>query len=241
MRCRTILAAVLLTGILVGRAAADEPKADPVAEAMMRKAHLARSGWDASFPGFKAELTVAIDGRRQRGTVKVAPDGAVDVQLPEGPAKDWATEQLESITMHRAAGVRDRYEVSFADDVTDHPLGRLIKFHDSTSHSVYRIQDDVITEVHRQMGKVRFTISVTDVIRNDQDQTLPRHFNVSYWDAASGALESNHDFTDEWIRVGKFDLPKTRLLVRTAKNLRQVSELRLSGHDLLSAKPASGQ
>jgi hypothetical protein len=222
-------------------AGAEEPKPDPAAEAMMRKAHVARSGWEAPFPGFTAELSVAIDGQRQQGTVRVGGDGSVKVDLPDGPAKEWAEEQLESITMHRTAGLRDRYDVSFADDITGHPLGRLIKFHDSSSHSLYRIKEDVITEVHRQMGKVRFTISVTDATRNEEGQTLPRHFNVSYWESASGALESNHDFTDDWVRLDKYDLPASRLLIRTAKGLRQVYELRMTDHELLSGKPAAGK
>jgi hypothetical protein len=203
------------------------------AEAMMRKAHLARSGWDDSFPGFQAVLHVAIDGDNATGRVTIDGDGGVELQLPAGSAADWAREQLESITMHRRAETRDRYDVSFADEITTHPLGRLIKFHGGTTHSVYRIKGDVITEVHRQMQDKRFTISVTGVDRNEQGQTLPRHFNVSYWDVASGQLDANHDFSDDWVRLGKYDLPAGRLLVRTAKNGRQVYAMRLEEHRLL--------
>jgi hypothetical protein len=209
----------------------------PSAESMMHRAHVARSGWDASFPGFKADVRVAIDGEIAEGKVSVTP-GEVKLDLPKGPAADWAAEQLESILMHRTAGVREKYDVSFADDVKDHPLGRLIRFHGGTTHSLYRINDDVITEVHRTMEKVRFTISVTDVTRNTESQTLPRHFNVSYWDTATGQLQSNHDFTDDWVRLGKYDLPKSRLLVQTKAGkddspARRVYQLLLSNHELV--------
>jgi hypothetical protein len=207
-------------------------KSDTEAEVLMRQAHVARSGWDASFPGFKADLRVAIDGQVVEGKVTIA-GGDVKLDLPEGPAAAWAAEQLESITMHRTASVRDRYDVSFADAEQHHPLGRLIKFHGGTTHSLYRIKDDVITEVHRTMEKTKFTISVTDVTRNAEGQTLPRHFNVSYWDAGSGQLQSNHDFTDDWLRLGKFDLPKSRLLVRTAQSTRRVYQMLLTNHELL--------
>jgi hypothetical protein len=233
-RWKTSLSAMLaLVGWLSTLAvvsAAD--KSEPEAEALMRRAHVVRSGWDASFPGFRAEVRVTIDGEYVEGKVTIA-GGEVKLDLPAGPQADWAAEQLESITMHRSAGVRERYDVSFADDEQDHPLGRLIKFHGGATHSLYRIKDDVITEVHRTMEKSKFTVSVTDVTRNVEGQTLPRHFNVSYWDAASGQLESNHDFTDDWVRLGKFDLPKSRLLVRTGKGLRQVSQMVLSHHELL--------
>jgi hypothetical protein len=236
--CRWLLGLVLL---IAPAAAADEisPPADPEAERMMKAAHAARSGWGASFPGMQAQAVAVIDGQRAEGAVTIGADGAVAWEGGGGPARDWAVEQLESIAMHRSAGVRDAYDVSFADDVADHPLGRLIRFHGGATHSLYRIKDDVITEVHRRMDGVRFTISVTDVTRNAEGQTLPRHFNVSYWDAETGELTSNDDFQDEWARVGAFDLPSRRLLIRTAKDKREVAELRLSAHALLSREAAS--
>lgn len=230
--------------LLLSLAPAADPateKSDPAAEAIMKRAHLARSGWDDKFPGFKAKINVVVDSQRVAGAVTVSPSGEVELQLLEGPAAKWAREQLESITMHRTAGVKDKYEVSFADDAAEHPLGRLIKFHGGATHSLYRVRDDVITEVHRTMDKFRFTISVTDVDRTPEGQVLPRHFNVSYWEVAGGQLQSNNDFSDHWIRLDKYDLPQSRLLVRTAKDLRQVSELRLIEHQLLDAKPTTEQ
>lgn len=227
---------VTLLGLGTAAALAAEPsqaeKSDPAAEALMYKAHAARSAWDASFPGFKADVRVAIDGEHVEGKVTIA-DGEVKLELPAGAPAKWAAEQLESINMHRTAALKDRYDVSFADAEKDHPLGRLIKFHGGATHSLYRVKDDVITEVHRTMDKTRFTITVSEVTRNSEGQTLPRHFNVSYWDAAGGQLQSNHDFTDDWVRLGKYDLPKSRLFIRTAANTRQVSELVLSNHELL--------
>jgi hypothetical protein len=212
--------------------AADPEKTDPAAEALMHKAHVARSGWDSSFPGFKADVRVAIDSEHAEGKVTIA-GGEVKLDLPSGAPARWAAEQLESITMHRTAAVKDRYDVSFADAEEHHPLGRLIKFHGGATHSLYRVKDDVITEVHRTMGDTRFTITVSEVTRSIERQTLPRHFNVSYWATADGQLQSNHDFTDDWVRLSKYDLPKSRLLIRTAANTRQVSELSLSNHELL--------
>jgi hypothetical protein len=89
------------------------------------------------------------------------------------------------------------------------------------------------------MDEVRFTITVTDVTRTAERKTLPRHFNVSYWDAQTGDLKSNDDFQDDWARVRAFDLPARRLMVRTAKDQRQVAELVLTNHVLLD--PAAGK
>lgn len=215
--------------------AEEEEPPDPEAEAMMLRAHQARSGWENGFPGFTANVAVTIDGDRLEGTVTVQPDGEVAVDLPAGPAAEWVQGQLISIAMHRMAGARERYVASFEDSETDHPLGRLIRFHGGETHAVYRIRDDAITEVHREMEGQRFTISVTDVERTPEGKTLTRHFNVSYWDAEGGDLVSNDDFQDDWTRLGEFDLPERRLQIHTAKDQRQVSELVLSDHKLLEA------
>lgn len=211
----------------------DAPPSDPEAEALMLRAHQARSGWESGFPGFTATVAVTIDGDRLQGTVTVRPDGEVAVDLPGGPAAAWVERQLASIAMHRMAGARERYEASFADSETEHPLGRLVHFHGGETHALYRIKDDAITEVHREMEGQRFTISVTDVARTPEGKTLTRHFNVSYWDAESGDLVSNDDFQDDWTRLGDFDLPARRLQIHTGKDQRQVSEFVLSDHALL--------
>lgn len=226
----SLLTLLLLT---TGARGEDAPPTDPEAEALMLHAHQARSGWESGFPGFTAQVAATIDGDRLEGTVTVRPDGEVAVDLPAGPAAEWVERQLASIAMHRMAGARERYQASFADSETEHPLGRLIRFHGGETHALYRIRDDSITEVHREMEGQRFTISVTAVDRTPEEKTLTRHFNVSYWDAESGDLVSNDDFHDDWTRLGAFDLPARRLQIHTGKDQRRVSELVLSDHALL--------
>src|SRR5436190_1836241 len=51
---------------------------DPLADAMMVKAHTARSGWYRNFGGFKANVLVTIDGVRTKGGVTVGRDGSVE-------------------------------------------------------------------------------------------------------------------------------------------------------------------
>jgi uncharacterized membrane protein len=228
------LASTLLPGLLVGLSlvAAEEKKSDPAAEKMIKEAHQARADWDAAFPGFTCKLTAVVDGKQATGKLIVGADHNVRVELPEGPVADWATPQLESLVAHRFAANRERYDVVFADDELHHPLGRLIKF--SGTSNVYRINGDVITEVHRSTGKGKFTISMTEVVRNAEGKYLPRSFNVSYWDA-DGNLRTNEDYLEEYTRVGKLDLPKRRIQIKTGKNERTVSELRMSDYEVTPA------
>jgi len=218
----------------------EEATVDPAAAKMMLKAHQARSTWGDDFPGFAADVKVSLDGEVTRGQVTVGPDGELQLEMPESKGKEWAEGALKSIVMHRLAETRDSYEVSFANQEKNHPLGRLIKFHGGETHSLYRIKGDVITEVHRSMGKIKFTISITEVARNKEGETLPSHFNVSYWTTEKGDLISNEDYREEWIRVGGFDLPARRLRIATGDDGRDVNELVLSNHRLLE-QPAAGK
>jgi len=214
----------------------EKPQVDPAAAKMMLRAHQARATWGDDFPGFSAKVQVALDGDVTRGKLTITPEGEVQLDAPAGPAQKWAQAALESLAMHRTAETRESYDVSFANDETDHPLGRLIRFHGGSTHSLYRIKDDVITEVHRRMEGVTFTITISQIARSPEGKTLPSHFNVSYWDAETGNLKSNEDYQEDWIRVGDVDLPERRLRVSSSSEGRKVFELVLSDHKLLGSE-----
>ncbi len=218
-----------------GLSAAKE-NASRSAEKMMYDAHVARSSWDKAFPGFRADVEVTIDGNVERGTVTVGSDGKVKLKLPKGENARWAKSQMASIISHRFVQPRKEYKVSFADKIMDHPLGRLIKF-EGNRHNFYRINGNVITEVHRKIPPLtKFTITVSDVAKNAEGKLLPSHFNVSYWNAKTGDLIENEDYQEQWSRVGKYDLPQRRLMIKTGKDSRKVYELKLSHHKLLNAE-----
>ena len=117
-------------------------------------------------------------------------------------------------------------EVRYADDDTAHPLGRKISLGDAAMQSVYRIQGDVIMEVNRSAGDMRFTISVLEIERNAENKYLPRAFTMNFFDAASGKLKTSTGYWNAWQRVAGFDLPKTILEISTkdgGTNVRRLS------------------
>lgn len=215
-------------------ALAGEPRAaSPSAEEMMLRAHAARATWE-KFPGFRAKVELNRDGQVLSGEVVVSGDGAVSLQFPQAVDLTWAQRKLDSLVAHRLPTGETSYNVQFADEQVQHPLGRLIRFNDDRLHSVYRIRGDVITEVHRQMGETRFTISVVEVTRNAEGKYLPRTYTVSFWDGSSGALRSTTTVYHAWVRVGGFDLPQRVLSIETADGgRREVNQIRFSGHELL--------
>ena len=76
--------------------------ADAEAVEMFTQALAARAAWK-DFPGFAAKISGEVNERSFAGTVDVAGDGAVNLALEEDVVGDWVKDQLESITMHRAA------------------------------------------------------------------------------------------------------------------------------------------
>lgn len=209
------------------------------AEQMMQKAHEGRAVWK-NLPGFSAELSASTGGRKTVGVLKVAADGKVTVKLSQTEGFEWVERTLSSVVNHRRADGDAVGNVAFADEDAANPLGRLIKSRDEADHNQWRVKDDVLTEVHRDMGKTRFIISVVDVARNKEGKHLPRNFTVTTWDSASGAIVSARQVYNEWTRVGDFDLP-ARLLAVNSKGdgTRQVEEVVLSNHRLASANASA--
>ncbi len=232
---------ICLLALFAPTAFAQEKQDTRSAEQMMVDAHKVRATWGKEFPGFTAKVTVNVDGRKSTGTLTVTSEGKVELDLGNSEDLAWARRQLRSIAGHRMGGGTRKYNVSFADKVMDHPLGRLIKFNESKTHSVYRIQGDLITEVHRQMGGRKFIISVSKISKNPEGKLLPAHFNVSYWNAKTGELTRNEDYQEDWIRLNDFDLPRRRLMIQTSAGDRSVREIVLSNHKFLPTASAKAK
>jgi uncharacterized GH25 family protein len=198
---------------------AEEPKrvADPEATKLLADARAARDTW-TNFPGFTADIAVNLDGKVSKGTVKVSDKGDIELDVPDSTAAKWAKSELGSIVGHRfISGPASDTPCAFADDVTDHPLGRAIVVLNDEFHSSYRIKDRQIMVVNRNMKDSHFTISVMENRLSEDKKFLSSIFNVSTWDNGTGALLSSATHHQEWKRVGKFDLP-AGLTVVTASN-----------------------
>lgn len=97
-----------------------------------------------------------------------------------------------------------------------HPLGRKILIGDKYSSS-YRIYDDQILEVDRQMDDKRLLISVLDTEKTSTGRYLPRHFFVTVFDRGSGSVESASAYTDAYQKLGNSYYPKSRRIVSAEK------------------------
>lgn len=226
-----------------GEAASRASDESESADERLKRAHLARACWGPNFPGFTAEVTVRVDGETVRGRVDVSADGAVELGLPSGPAKDWARTQLRSIVMHRGLDGPTELEpgATFLEPENGHPLGRLIKLSDDRMGSAYRVKGDEILQVNRTMKGKRFSNRILANRRNAEGKLLPLAYAVSHWDDASGKLERAEAFHATWTRVGHLDLPRTHTQIFTSDEKSSVRQLELSGHRLEGPSPATAE
>lgn len=192
----------------------DNSRVDPDAVALFERALAARAKW-VEFPGFTARVTVSVDDRRSQGRVTVQSDGAVsfagEPQLEDEAARTWLADQLHSIVIHRVptSGIATKPSLSFSSQDAEHPLGRLLLFHGGRFASTYRVRDDEITVVNRNLGRENMSLQMLESERNAENQVLPRAYQVQYRDAQTGALTRVETFRARWRRVGRFDLPQS--------------------------------
>lgn len=222
------------------RAPAGKVEADPEATKLLAEARAARAQWP-HFPGFSADLEVNLDGKISRGHVQVNHKGKVELELADSAAQAWAKRILGSIVGHRLDNsAAMNTPCAFADADKDHPLGRAIRVLNDEFHSSYRIRDRQILVVNRNMGDVRFTITVLENQHNEEKQFLPTFFIVNTWDLKTGALRGSEAEHQTWQRVGKFDLPASTTIVNAGADKQDARTLKLSNYQL-NASPEPGR
>lgn len=214
--------------------------ADPEAVRLFEDALAARAAWK-DFPGFAAKIGGEVEGRPFSGSVAGAADGGVKLTIDDEGLQGWVQDQLESITMHRAAGQsgsseRSKPVLRFGDDQSDHPLGRLLTFDGGRFATSYRVRGNEITTVNRVLDGQNMTITVLDNQKNAEGRYLPHSYNVQYWDEPTGRLDRTETVQDRWARVGNWDLPARHTVTVSSSDGFSVRSFRLWDHELAAGK-----
>jgi len=205
---------------------------DPAAIELFEKAIASRAQW-RDFPGFAAQIDGEFDGRPFTGRVRIDKKGAVELKIDQEVAENWVEEQLRSIVLHRLETSRQSPPVlRFADQDIGHPLGRLLMFVGGRFASSYRIKDDQLRTVNRNLGSENMTITVLENEKTAEGKYLPHLYNVQYWDSATGSLLRTEAFENRWQRVGAWDLPAMNTLITSSSAGLSVRSFRLSKHEV---------
>src|SRR5574337_639191 len=228
--------AILLLAFTGDPVKAQEVHDDPEARALLEEARQRVVVWD-HFLGFKAKLEVDRDGKRSGGELMVLPSGKVEVELQDREAAEWVGGILKSIVNHRPRLETHKHEeapVAFGPG-DQHPLGRLVRKGDRVS-STYRIKDQQILQVNQRTEKGWLSLNILEYTPTLHG-FLPRQVAVFQFDE-KGMLATSTVFTDEYVEVERFWLPKSRVIITAKGGKIEVSRLQFQGHRLLPKEAA---
>jgi len=189
---------------------------DPKARELLQAAFAKTARWKADFKGFQADLRINVNGTETKGTVTVKGPRDVTVVIDDADLQTWAQNQIGMIAVHR--GPRNFQESDGKHTLTlggeeNHPLGQRINIHGDGMGSWYRIKDNRITQINRNMPQAAFTINVEDSTITQDQQHLTTRYTVYYFSPKDRSLKNVDSFLDTHIRVGNSDLPATRRII----------------------------
>jgi hypothetical protein len=211
---------------------------DPNARELLRRAFEKTARWQKEFRGFTADLTIHVNEKETSGPVMVKGPREVSVQLGDADVQQWAQEQLGMIAVHRGPRSFEesdgKYVLTMEED--GHPFGTKLVIHGS--NSFYRLKDDRITQINRNMAHpgmapFAFTINVEDSAVTQEGKNLTTKYTVYYYSPTDGRLNNVESFTDTHVRVGSSDLPATRRIISFENGAVIVKSLTFKNHRLL--------
>jgi hypothetical protein len=228
---QSLCLAILLLAFAGEPVKAQEVHDDPEARALLEEARQRVVVWDR-FPGFKAKLEVNRDGKRSGGELTVLPSGKVEVELQDREAAEWASGIMKSIVNHRLKMDTHKHEdapVAFGPK-DQHPLGRLVKKGDRSS-STYRIKGRQILQVNQKTEKGSLSLNVLEHVPTLHG-FLAKQVAVFQFDEKDSLVKSTF-FTDEYVEVERFWLPRSRVIIVAQGGKIEVSTLQFQEHRLL--------
>lgn len=215
-----------------------ETSAEDNAEAreMLREVFQNTARWSSEFNGFSADIIVNLNGKEESGTVTVKNAKSIELSIENEQLKDFALENLASIAMHRGPRLFEesdgKYKLHFGDDGV-HPLGRIIIMGGDGMSSFYRILDGRIRQINRKSPRMSFTINIEESVKTQDDKYLTSKYCVYYFNPENGSLKDVEAYSDEYTRIGAFDLPRYRRVINCDEGTVCVNTMTLSNHSCL--------
>lgn len=130
---------------------------------LFQSAYENRYTWDANFTGFTATAHLTQNGIVHQADVTISPDLKVTVANSNSSEAEKAIYgQMQEIVIHRVhrsfADVHGKNEFSYGD--TDASGAALILVSGASAGDRYKVKDNIVTMVHRQIHGTIVTINV---------------------------------------------------------------------------------
>jgi hypothetical protein len=189
---------------------------DPKARELLQAAFTKTARWQPDFKGFQADLRVNVNGKETKGTVTVKMPREVTVVIDDTELQTWAQNTIGMIAGHRGHRTFEdsdgKYTLTLGGEET-HPLGQRVNIHGDGMGSWYRVKDNRITQINRNMPQAAFTINVEESAITPNQLHLTTRYTVYYFSPKDQSLKNVDSFTDTHIRMGQADLPATRRII----------------------------
>ena len=211
-------------------------KDDPKARELLQAAFAKTARWQADFKGFQADLLINVNGNETKGTVTVKAPRDVTVVIDDPELQTWAQSQIGMIAGHR--GPRNfeesdgKYTLTLGGE-EKHPLGQRVNIHGDGMGSWYRVKDNRISQINRNMPQAVFTINVEDSAITQDQHHLTTRYTVYYFNPKDRSLKNVDSFWDTHIRVGNSDLPATRRIISSNEGEILTRSLTFENHTML--------
>ena len=206
---------------------------DPKAREVLREVFGSTARWSSAFNGFSADVTVNINGNEESGTITVRGPKEIEHSIKGEKHKEFLDENMASIAMHRGPRSFEesdgKYKLSFIDDGS-HPQGRAISMGGDGMSSFYRIKDGRIQQINRKTPRMSFTINVVESVKNTEGKFLTHKYTVYYFKPENGSIKDVESYTDNYARVGSFDLPEYRRIIHAENGAVEAGFMQLSNH-----------
>jgi hypothetical protein len=189
---------------------------DPKARELLQAAFTKTARWQPDFKGFQADLRVNVNGKETKGTATVKMPREVTVVIDDTELQTWAQNTIGMIAGHRGHRTFEdsdgKYTLTLGGEET-HPLGQRVNIHGDGMGSWYRVKDNRITQINRNMPQAAFTINVEESAITPDQLHLTTRYTVYYFSPKDQSLKNVDSFTDTHIRMGQADLPATRRII----------------------------
>ena len=221
------------------------------AQDLFRAAYENRYTWDADFPGYGASVTLRSGDMTHRGQVQVNADSTFKVlniadrvlniadkvlNIADEAAQRQIKSQLWEITIHRVrhSFAETHGNNTFALGETDETGAVEILVSGAAMGNRYKVRDNTVCFVHRQIRDVVVNIHTFDTLTTDRGY-LSTGYRSLYLDPNTGTAKGPETvFEDTFEAVGGYYLLTRRLIRTTANDSPQVTEIEFSNVRLLS-------
>lgn len=188
---------------------ADHPKA----RELLRRASEKTYRWPNGFKGFSADLIIEEEDKVAKGRVEIRSAKDVKVTLDDEGLEKWAEGQIGMMAVHRMPRSFDesdgRYSLTLGEP-DYHPFGQKVIINGDGMNSYYRVSEDRITQINRNMERIAFTINVEESLTTPDDKILSTRYTVYYFSPNDKRLTNTESYSDQPEVVDGVFLPGTR-------------------------------